>query len=219
MSRGDDLDAFVRAFREATAMPADGRATRARVLAASGEQIHRRKILGRGLLAATIGLLVVTSAAVAWTGLGWRLWVPAQPSDPPRERAAVTTVRAVAPPLPRVEPPPESPLPRPLIHKEGSDSEARAYERAHRAHFFAHSPERALAAWDAYLRDHGQGVFAPEARFNRALCLIRLARYDLAVEALKPFAAGEWHGYRSAEARALLDWMSAKRTASDSDAQ
>jgi hypothetical protein len=219
MSRGDDLDAFVHAFREATATPADGRATRARVLAASGEHIHRRRILGRFWLAAAIGLLILTSAAVAWTGLRWRRLVPAYPSVRPPEHAAVAKVPAVALPLPEVEPVPPSPLSRRPLHQEGSHSEARAYERAHRAHFFAHSPERALAAWDDYLRDHRRGVFAPEARFNRALCLIHLTRYELAAEALRPFAAGEWHGYRSREARVLLDWMSAKRTASDSDAR
>jgi len=175
--------------------------------------MNRRRILGRVLLAAAVGLFIVTSAAAAWTSLGWRRSVPTHPSDRRPGRAAVTTVQAVPPPPPMVKPPPESPLPHRPIHQEGSDREARAYERAHRAHFFAHSPERALAAWDDYLRDHRQGVFAPEAHFNRALCLIRLARYGLAVEALRPFADGEWHGYRSREARALLDWMSAEKVA------
>jgi hypothetical protein len=43
-----------------------------------------------------------------------------------------------------------------------------------------------------------------EARYNRAICLMRLGRRTEAIAALRPFADGEWTGYRQEEARALL---------------
>jgi hypothetical protein len=211
MIRGDDLDACVRAFREATATPIDGRATRARVLAGTSEPGRRQRVLGRILLAATVGLLVLTSAAAAWTGLGWRRPAPARPAERRSDHAASKTP-FVATPLaapPSLNPalPPVPTLPRRPDHPTASDGEAISYERAHRVHFFSHSMERALSAWDAYLRAYPHGVFAPEAHFNRALCLVRLGRYDLAAAALKPFATDQWNGYRRQESRELLDWM------------
>jgi hypothetical protein len=79
------------------------------------------------------------------------------------------------------------------------------YRRAHRLHFEAHDSAAALLAWDAYLRAAPEGRFAPEARYNRALCLLRLGRGAEAREALAPFAAGRFGDYRQAEAAALLD--------------
>jgi hypothetical protein len=67
----------------------------------------------------------------------------------------------------------------------------------------AHDPA-ALPAWDAYLRVAERGVLVPEARYNRALCLVRLGRRAEARAALQPFARGEFGGYRRAEAEALL---------------
>jgi hypothetical protein len=78
----------------------------------------------------------------------------------------------------------------------------RRAERLHRAHDPA-----ALAAWDAYLRVAPNGALAPEAHYNRALCLVRLGRVADASAALGPFARGELHGYRQAEARALLEGL------------
>lgn len=62
----------------------------------------------------------------------------------------------------------------------------------------------AVAAWEAYLRVADQGALVPEAEYNRALCLVRLGRREEARVALEPFARGELHGYRRAEAQALL---------------
>jgi len=78
------------------------------------------------------------------------------------------------------------------------------YRRAHAAHFVDHDPARALAAWDAYLSAAPNGSFAPEARYNRALSLVRLGRTGEARTALEPFANGAYGGYRQAEASALL---------------
>ena len=88
-----------------------------------------------------------------------------------------------------------------------SDAEADAYGRAHRAHFDESAPERALAAWDDYLRLYPRGAFEPEARFNRAICLVRLRRFAQAERALRSFADGRFANYRRAEAEQLLAWL------------
>ncbi len=46
---------------------------------------------------------------------------------------------------------------------------------------------------------------ALEARYNRALSLVRLDRRDDARAALAPFANGTYGGYREREARELFD--------------
>jgi hypothetical protein len=92
-----------------------------------------------------------------------------------------------------------------------ADAESAAYGRAHRAHFLEDAPGRALAAWDEYLAAYPAGVFAPEARYNRALCLVRLGRFGAAEYALRPFASDARDGYRRAEARLLLDWIHERR--------
>ena len=64
---------------------------------------------------------------------------------------------------------------------------------------------RALVSWDAYLAAAGaSGRFVPEARFGRALTLVRLGRKDEAKTALGPFARGDYGDYRRDQARALL---------------
>jgi hypothetical protein len=81
------------------------------------------------------------------------------------------------------------------------------YAQAHALHFRAHDPARALAAWDRYLAAAPADVragFVLEARYNRAICLLRLGRRSEAREALRPFASGAWGQYRRDEARALL---------------
>lgn len=88
-----------------------------------------------------------------------------------------------------------------------ADREEALYRAAHEAHFVARDPPRTLAAWDAYLAVYPRGRLAPEARYNRALTLVRLGRKDEARTALVPFAAAGPGGYRQAEARALLEAM------------
>jgi hypothetical protein len=77
------------------------------------------------------------------------------------------------------------------------------YLAAHRAHFVDHDFARAVVAWDAYLSAAPKGQFAPEARYNRALCLARLGRNAEASAALSPFAEAPLGGYRKQEASAL----------------
>jgi len=84
-----------------------------------------------------------------------------------------------------------------------ASGELALFRRAQALHL-AHDTAAALAAWDAYLRVAVHGVLLPEARYNRALCLIRLGRNVEARAALEPFAQAEAPGYRRVEARALL---------------
>ena len=94
---------------------------------------------------------------------------------------------------------------RPARH----DREESLYSAAHQAHFVARDPAAALRAWDEYLASYPDGRFAPEARYNRALALVRLGRMDEARAALTPFAESGSGGYRQSEARSLLQALDA----------
>ncbi|MEM9192426.1 MAG: hypothetical protein AAGF12_24850, partial [Myxococcota bacterium] len=83
------------------------------------------------------------------------------------------------------------------------------YRAAHEAHFRGDDPARALAAWDAYLAGHPEGRLATEARYNRALTLIRLGRHRSALAALEPFRRPE-SGYRREEAEQLGQALEAR---------
>jgi TolA-binding protein len=87
------------------------------------------------------------------------------------------------------------------------DTDGDLYRLAHEAHFTSHDYGRALAGWDAYLRAAPGGRLATEARYNRAICLLRLGREAEARRALEPFASG-FMGYRQTEARQLLQELS-----------
>jgi hypothetical protein len=88
-----------------------------------------------------------------------------------------------------------------------ADPNDELYRAAHAAHFKRRDFSGALGAWDAYLAAAPRGRFAPEARYNRALCLIRLGRSGEARSALEPFARGAYGTYRRDEAAALLEAM------------
>jgi hypothetical protein len=116
------------------------------------------------------------------------------------------------PPLPVIEPLPEeepSATPAPSAIKAPSasaiiDTDA-LYREAHDAHFVRKDPAAALASWDRYLAVAGpSGRFTLEARYNRAISLVRLGRRAEAATALRPFANGDYGGYRRDEARELL---------------
>jgi hypothetical protein len=197
----------VRAFREMTAATDDAAATRARVLAEAdrGARVHRTP--RRLAVMTAIALLVICSASLAGTTLAQRWRRPAAVaidetssvaavgwSTPGSHRATVV----IPPVVPALD---DAQAPGP------SDAEADAYGRAHRAHFDESAPERALAAWDDYLRLYPRGAFEPEARFNRAICLVRLRRFALAERALRSFSDGRFANYRRAEAEQLLAWL------------
>jgi len=92
----------------------------------------------------------------------------------------------------------------PQTPEERADPTLALYRVAHTAHFVDRDPARALVGWDAYLAAAPNGTFAPEARYNRALSLVRLGRNAEAKAALAPFATGVYGSYRQSEASALL---------------
>lgn len=100
---------------------------------------------------------------------------------------------------------PSSVVPRAVAVRSPTSDEDAHYASAHTAHFEARDWPRALEGWNAYLYAHPSGRFAPEARYNRALCLLRLGQLAKGREALAPFADGREGGYRRAEASKLLE--------------
>jgi hypothetical protein len=129
---------------------------------------------------------------------------PSSTPDPtPTPTPTATPVRA-----PALPPAPSAPRPRASVAAapvDTSDAEDTLYRNAHRAHFVDKDPARALQAWDAYLAAYPSGRYVLEARYNRALDLVRLGRKGDARAALEPFARGDMSGYRQAEARQILD--------------
>lgn len=85
------------------------------------------------------------------------------------------------------------------------DPELGAYRVAYDAHFHRGSPAAALAAWDAYLAAYPDGKLATDARYNRAIILVKLKRYRDAADALRPLATAPEGAYRRAEAARLLN--------------
>ncbi|HVT07779.1 MAG TPA: hypothetical protein VHO67_09980 [Polyangia bacterium] len=199
----EPLTAAVRQFRELTGRDAGGDVTRARVLAEAAHRVAARPRWRRAALSTGLLLAIVGTAAVGAGQVGaWRAAAPiVLASDPKSVDTDATHVehrpRRVIPPVVEAETvPPPSPA-----------DEATVYGRAHAAHFGAAEPQAALAAWNDYLRLFPRGRFEPEARFNRAICLVRLRRFPAAAAALTPFAQGRFGSYRRAEAAQLLDWM------------
>lgn len=119
-------------------------------------------------------------------------------------------------PVPSVPPPTVAPSPAPAVASTAAahpaapssaafrDPDGDLYRLAHEAHFVSHDYARALQAWEAYLTAAPSGRFAVEARYNRAICLLRLGRNAEARKALEPFASAANGAYRQSEARALL---------------
>ncbi|HSO35477.1 MAG TPA: hypothetical protein VLT33_23270 [Labilithrix sp.] len=153
---------------------------------------------------------------------------PAEPASPAAAESAAAVAAAAPPAAPSsaITPPspPQKPVPastatvtaRPASTAiasarapEPSTEEQSLYATAHEAHFVARDSASALRGWDAYLAAHPDGRFAMEARYNRAICLVRLGRRREAREALAPFAAGTYGGYRKSEASELLDALRA----------
>lgn len=86
------------------------------------------------------------------------------------------------------------------------------YNKAHELHFRARRYDEALRAWEVYLAQTPAPTFALEARYNRALCLLRLGHFEEARAALRPFAEGRVLGaYRREEATHLIQALDKRR--------
>ncbi|HEX3760391.1 MAG TPA: hypothetical protein VHW23_16860 [Kofleriaceae bacterium] len=189
------------------------------------------------LIGFATAIAILLGGTVSWalaTGEIAALWRPApEPrpaapavAPPPSRRRPVSSPRQVppAPPpeemsvdprpaqLPRPEPPEASPpAPPPVVAprppRRAAPTVEVLYRRAHELHFHGGDPAAALVAWDAYLAAEPDGRFSIEARYNRALMLVRLGRYAEARAALVPYARGEVMpaGYRQAEAEQLVE--------------
>jgi hypothetical protein len=90
-----------------------------------------------------------------------------------------------------------------------TEAEFERYRLAHEAHFVKKDPAAALAAWTDYLAHAPSGQLAVEARYNQALCLLKLGRTQEARRALAPFVAGTYGAYRRQEAQALIATLDA----------
>src|SRR5690606_24498905 len=139
----------------------------------------------------------------AWMGKTWRALSgldPASGERPPDALAVVGPKRrapALSPPpglakrdepmlsVPgdagtetATEPPAQPSRARPVASDPAPDvappSPLERYRRAHELHFGKRDFAAALAAWDDYLRAAPHDTFALEARYNRAVCLVRL---------------------------------------------
>jgi hypothetical protein len=164
-----------------------------------------------GIVAALAVLLVASASWALATGKIQKLWrapvvveqVAATPPVPPTPpRPATRPQRLEAP----VELPPEPPAPpAPPKQIETVAGVSPLYRKAHELYFHDADYDKALVAWDDYLAKEPNGQFAVEARYNRALCLIHLSRFQDAHDALLPFANGEVvpAGYRQDEAKRL----------------
>ena len=156
--------------------------TRHRVLDSlrDDQRQRRRRLLSLIPLAA---VLIGTSALAADVA---RALAPAPQlaAEAPRTAAPEKTATGEGTPPPRASDD-ASPASRPE-----ADPTLVLYRNAHEVHFGGGSPAEAMRLWDAYLVASPGGTFAPEAAFNRAICLLRLGRTAQAREALAPFASG-----------------------------
>jgi TolA-binding protein len=137
---------------------------------------------------------------------------PVQENPPPPVAHTVSLAsRGRTTPGPsKVAPPAEMPAAPPAVTPVARDPAAeddRLYQLAHEAHFARKDYAAALVAWNRYVMLGPRARFFLEARYNRAIALVRLDRKAEAVEALRPFAAAPVGSYRRSEARDLLRFL------------
>jgi hypothetical protein len=186
-----------------------------------------------GILTAIAILFVGTVSWALATGRVAAMWQPARspsriepPVVPPVRSSSVPRAPSIAiAPAPVIgpetvappEPAPVAPVPAPVApvpviptrrHPARAADEPAfeaLYRSAYQLHHHGGSPTATLTAWDAYLAAEPEGRFVIDARYSRALILIKLQRYADARVALLPFARGDVEaGYRQAEATKLL---------------
>jgi TolA-binding protein len=221
MSERDILDEAFSAVREETAETVRDSLAMADV---TRQSLLRRRL---GALRLALPIAALLAATAAWAaasgglarvvpGFGDRVWESHREREPVVAASASAAKRTALEDEPKSkeelrvvtsEPPPAAPNASVARSADSPDREEALYRSAHELHFVQRDPARALVAWDAYLARHPNGRFAPEARYNRALMLIRLGRQEEAKEALRPFADGPAGAYRQAEAKQLIDAM------------
>jgi len=225
MTDDDLLARATRALKErdATPSPAPTMATRLAILDASDRERRqgRRNRLLIMPIAATLVLIATWAAASGTLARVFASDGPAESAQAPAKAAATSvapaastepSAAATAAPLTVAEPPAPAATattaPRTFAAPPASVAEAgrvdALYADAHRLHFDARDHEGALRAWDAYLQAAPAGRLAPEARYNRGLCLLHLGRVAEARTALAPIAGGAKGSYRQDEAARLL---------------
>jgi hypothetical protein len=202
-------------------------ATRTRVL----ESLDRNHARRRRSVGTAIAAIILGTGTLSWAVATGRmdrvmeavgLSEPAPVAEPAaRPRRVVATVPATqteTEPVTETEPEPATETEtEPATETETAavtrprltDRERREralFRAAHDLHFETRDPAAALAAWDAYLATAPAGKLVVEARYNRALALVRLGHKAEAIAALEPFARGEVlpAGYRQQPARELL---------------
>ena len=106
---------------------------------------------------------------------------PAAPMSPAAQPAVATAV--TSPAEPAVATAVTSPA-QPALAVPAHDAALDLYAAAHDLHFQQRDMAAAVAAWDRYLAAAPRGTLAPEARFNRVVALVRLARWDEAAQGL-----------------------------------
>lgn len=220
----DLLERAARALRE-TGEPNDEQLSRTRARLMESVRTEKRRRARFFYLAFPIAaVLVGTTAWAASTGrLGnalssmFKKDTPVAVAPPPSvpQRPPVVVVPppppVEAPPPPVEVPPtvavvPKPSAPRPVEVEDASSADLSLYKTAHTLHFGSKRYDAALIAWDDYLRGSPNGAFVVEARYNRAICLVKLGRNAEAKVALKPFADGVVAGgYRREEATKLLE--------------
>jgi tetratricopeptide (TPR) repeat protein len=93
----------------------------------------------------------------------------------------------------------------------GPSRDVTLYKTAHELHFGAQRYDEALRAWESYLALPSP-TFTLEARYNRALCLLKLGHFEEARAALRPFAEGRVLGsYRRDQASRLIQALDKRR--------
>ena len=198
-------DVSIKAFRALTAAETDGAVTRARLLERATRPRHRT--LRRHLALAVLGTVSISlSSAAAWIGFPLPWQAPRAQHVDTAEDLVVEGLEGHARRSLRTIPAAVGEDATPVAAADAG-REANVYGTAHWLHFVADAPAQAITAWDTYLRAFLHGLFVPEARYNRALCLIRLGRRAEAERALHVFTRAGGDGYRRAEAERLLDWI------------
>jgi tetratricopeptide (TPR) repeat protein len=194
--------------------------------------LRRSRSRRRHVVTVVLSLAAVLAGSTAWSMASGRLpaaWKSAAayfsraPSPAASEvrspKASVPAAPIAAVPEPRIEAaevPTEAPIAaasidrsrassKPAREKPSSDPFEPLYQRAHRSHFVDGDYTKALELWNDYLQSDPRGAFALEARYNRAIALLKVGQSTEAAAALRPFADGSYGAYRQREAREIID--------------